>query len=57
MYKVYCVASLGETDTFWRYRTFSESQIKSMKDFIKAMQNDGFFVKLFEQIKIGDVIK
>lgn len=57
MYKVYCVASLGETDTFWRYRTFSESQIESMKDFIKAMQNDGFFVKLFEQIKIGDVIK
>lgn len=56
MYKVYCVASLGETDTFWRYRTFSESQLDSMKEFIKGMQKEGYFVKLFEQVKIGDVI-
>lgn len=53
---MYCVASIGELDTFWRYKVFSEAQKETMQEFIRTMAKEGYLIRVYKQIPTLEVL-
>lgn len=53
---MYCVASLGENDSFWRYRVFPETNLDVMRDFICALEKQGCLVRVFKKIDSKEIL-
>lgn len=54
---MYCVGSIGEMDTFWKYKIYSEAMFDQMLETVNSLQENGYLVKVYKQVLLKEIMK